>query len=86
MPPPLPPTATAEYGAMEKSGKKATRWLWFIAGAILLYLAFGPSGDRGGSCGPYNISKADCNRIKSMSQEELRESIDEDDRQQRRER
>lgn len=82
--PPLPPPVpTPEYAAMEERGKKITRWLWFIAGAIVLYIIF-VGNDRGGDCGPYNVSKEACKATRSMTKKELQESVEEYERLQRR--
>jgi hypothetical protein len=35
-------------------------------------------------CGPYNISQDDCRLIKSMTQDELRQAVEQDDEEKRR--
>ena len=55
----------------------------YPAREVVLYIVF-VGNDRGGDCGPYNISKEDCRAIRSMSQKERRESIDDFKRQQER--
>jgi hypothetical protein len=61
------------------------RWVLIAVGLFLLWGAIEHfNAPASNDCGPYNISQEDCRRIKSMTQDELQQAVEQDDEEKRR--